>query len=496
MIGRLSVLPVGFLLTACTQPKASVSAPDPTSDRHRQCVAISNVTIIDPLHASVAPNMTVIVAGSRITAVAPAKSLRPPAGCKLVDGTGKYLLSGLWDMHAHLFYTGPNGGRIHRRDVYFPLYVANGVTGLRNMFTTPADLMLVNTWNRDIARRTMIGPHIDPVAVPLDGRPKTYPSMIEVATPTAARDAVDSLLRNGLRTIKIASRLSREAYFAVADEVQRQKAILVGHLPVAVRAAEASDAGQRSIEHFSTFIVACSADEEALMRANQEIEEAYGQGVRVGSRPGEILRQTAQTFSPQKCAALGKQFARNGTWLTPTLVQSLSRLIPPEEALADPRLRYLPPAVALRWRNRFQALRAEGNVAAAPSRPNALHAIVVALRRAGAGILVGTDANWDLPSIFPGFGVHDEMELLVRAGFTPMEALEAATANPARYLNATKSYGSVEAGKIADLLLLNANPLEDIHNTREIRAVVVNGTLLDRSALDRMLSEVEAAVQR
>lgn len=190
------------------------------------------------------------------------------------------------------------------------------------------------------------------------------------------------------------------------------------------------------------------------------------------------------------CRPMFERFAANGTWITPTLAVHRGQH-PPDELAADPRLRFVPPALARRW----AAGRDAGEEAETDRRINRQMARMVGMaQQAGVGILAGTDAS-DEPYVFAGSGLHDELALLVEAGLTPLQALRAATLNPARYLGAADSMGTVAAGRVADLVLLDANPLEDIRNTTRIFAVVHAGRLIDAAERERLLrlAEQEAA---
>jgi Amidohydrolase family len=264
-----------------------------------------------------------------------------------------------------------------------------------------------------------------------------------------------------------------------------------------VTAAEASDAGQKSIEHLANVAVSCSANEESLQKIWREalLQQDNALAIRDLTR---VETQALDSFSPEKCAGLSERFVKNSTWHDPTLVAFRISSIGDDPALlSDPRLRYIPTAIREEWdpekSDLSKALTKDDFVGAKRSFSNML-VEVAAMRRSGVEFLVGTDAP-GVPYCFPGFSVHDEMALFVKAGLTPMEALQAATRNPAKYLGLLDSLGTIEREKIADLVLLDANPLNDIRNTQKISAVIVNGRLLNREVLDDLLAEVEEAAK-
>jgi imidazolonepropionase-like amidohydrolase len=299
-----------------------------------------------------------------------------------------------------------------------------------------------------------------------DGKPPVWPGAIPVASEQEARAAVTSLKQQGADFAKVYSLLGREAYFAIANEARKQKLPFAGHVPSAVSVAEASDAGQRSIEHLHAIALAC---------------------------PARSLAGGLESAGDEAADGLFRRFVQNGTWVVPTNIVEWATV---DGDPADPRLRYIPAVIQRLWIPRTDMLTPgeAGADAALTRRANQKDLeLVAAMHRAGVPLLAGTDtASWN-PYTFPGFSLHDQLALLVQAGLTPMEALQMATLHPARFLGKEKEFGTVRKGRAADLVLLNGNPLQDIRNTRKIHAVVVGGRLLDRAALDQMLAEVEAA---
>jgi hypothetical protein len=267
--------------------------------------------------------------------------------------------------------------------------------------------------------------------------------------------------------------------------------LLAGHVPDSVRAAEASDAGQKSIEHLTGVALGCSAAERKLMD-----EKGKAFAARDRARYARVESRAAETFDANVAAGLFQKFRESGTWQVPTLVElrrnslgDVSAETGQKSATADPRWMYLPLSLRDWWNMSRSAAPSEGGQKLFASELS----LAQAMHRSGVLFMAGTDSP--NPSILPGFSLHEELRLLVSAGFTPMEVLQAATLNPARYLGKAKDLGTIETGKLADLVLLDANPLDDISNTQKIRAVIVNGRYLDRDKLDAMLTAVQAAAQ-
>jgi imidazolonepropionase-like amidohydrolase len=267
-----------------------------------------------------------------------------------------------------------------------------------------------------------------------------------------------------------------------------------GHVSEFVTAAEASDAGQKSIEHLTGVLVACSAKEGELRKENEALLRA--DGFRADTMTLEQSR-ALDSFDAKKAAALFARFKRNVTWMCPTLsVLRAQAFIDDPDFRNDARLKYIQNFLKKQfWEDAygFRGRTAEDNARVRRVFQKQLE-VVGMMRRAGVDFIAGSDtAN---PYVFPGFSLHDELALLVQAGFTPMEALQAATRDPARYLGRLDSVGTIEKGKIADLVLLDANPLAEIGNTRKINAVVVGGKLISRPELDKMLADVASLVSK
>jgi imidazolonepropionase-like amidohydrolase len=395
-----------------------------------QPLAITHVTLIDTVAGRALPEMTVVISGDRITAVGAAKSVKVPRGAQVLDGRGKFLIPGLWDMHAHLFATLPlDPNDPAPRDFFVPLLVSSGITGVRSMWDDPGAIRRLRA-SPGVPRIISCGPIVD--------GPQPYlPGSIACANAQQGRDAVRRLKADGVDFIKVYSWLPRDVYFAIAREARAVGIPFAGHVPNSITLEEASDAGQKSFEH--------------LMGMD--------------------------SVDPQKAPALFAKFVQNGTWQTPTLtaLRGLTFLNNPER-LNDPRISSLPPLIQQYWKSGGAGVRSDEETFQRQL------ALVAAMHRAGVKILAGTDTP--NPFVFPGTSLHDELALLVDAGFTPLQSLQSATIRPAEYLGMTDRLGSVAPGKFADLVLLDADPLTDIANTRRIAAVVLNGKLqhLDSAA--------------
>ena len=479
----IALLLISFALpTAWSQPKLE-----------KNVLAISDVTVIDATGAPAKPNMTVIITGDRITTIAKTGEVAIPKNAQVINGTGKFLIPGLWDMHVHtVFKSLP--------ETYFPMFIANGVTGVRDMAV--GDLGFLKQLRKDINEGRLLGPRIIAGQM-VDGPMPVWPGLpISISTEAEARQAAATVKDRGVDFIKVYSLIPREAYFALADEAKKLGITFAGHVPISVSAFEASDAGQKSIEHMEGILRACSAIEpelrktlEAALKDAKDTDQMRASLVRALN---ETDSKALETYSQEKAAALFARFAANGTWQAPTLVvHRAGAFMDDSNFTNDPRLKYVRRDIRDSWKNQDD-FRLRNRTAESSARQRMLFQkkleLILAMHRAGVKMLAATDALvW---YVFPGFSLHDELELFVKAGLNPMEALQTATRNPAICLGLIDMVGTVEMGKKADLVLLEANPLENISNTKRISAVIVGGRLIPRVSLDKMLMDAEAAASK
>lgn len=452
-------------------------------------LAISDVTIIDATGAPAKPNMTVIITADRITEIGKTGEVAIPKNAQVVDGKGKFLIPGLWDMHVHTAL-----GELP--ETYFPMFIANGVTGVRDM---AVDLGLFKQLRKAISEGRLVGPRIIGGQM-VDGPLPVWPGHpISISDEASARKTAASVKDNGADFIKVYSLIPRQAYFALADEAKKRGITFAGHVPVSVSAFEASDAGQKSIEHLDGILRACSAIEPELMKSIEDAIKDAKDSSQIKLSIVRALNQTEsralETYSQEKAAALFARFAANGTWQAPTLVVArAAAFMNDSDFTNDPRLKYVNPDIRNSWKNQNDFRLKETSKYFNKTQFQKRLELVMAMHRAGVKMLAATDSLiW---YVLPGFSLHDELELFVKAGLTPMEALQTATRNPANYLGLIDTVGTVETGKKADLVLLEANPLENISNTKRISAVVVEGRLFPKVSLDKMLTDAERAANR
>lgn len=482
---QLATLGRRWLLALCAaQLAVTASASNPVPE----AIALLRVTVIDTTGAPPRADQAVLLTNGRITAIGQASQVALPHGVRVVDGAGLFVIPGLWDMHVHVL-------RRERHVPYFPLLVAYGVTGVRDM-GGDYRFEALRRLRAEVESGARVGPQFVAAGPFVDGPYPSLPTLSRVVANAAqARATVDELRGEGADFIKVYNRLPRDAYFALADEARRTGIPFAGHVPFSVSAREAAEAGQKSIEHLFNVAFACSSREDEWMQAKAEALAADESGKRQSLRRA-YLQGVLDSFNPARCAALYQTFVTHHTWQVPTLVQRRAFAGVDAPALSAAELAYVPRSQRLAWNpqqdRRLQEREKEDREIERRSWQRD-RSLIGPMRAAGVRFLAGTDAGD--PYAVPGASLHEELAALVDAGLTPMEALQAATRNPAQYLDREPDFGTIETGKRADLVLLRANPLEDIRNTRQIAAVVLHGRWLDRTTLDALLAQARVAAQ-
>lgn len=435
-------------------------------------VAITEVAIVDVEHGRATGPRTVLIGADRIVAISAPGEARIPAGMVRVDGRGKFLIPGLVDAHVHLFNLAS-----HRPPAEWslPLYVAQGVTAVREMSTDADGIETIRRWRREADRGERIAPRILAAGIAVSGH-----------SPEEAAHDAEAAIDAGADFVKVFSEVPAAHWQAILEVARRRSKPVAGHVPAGVTLRAAAAAGQRSDEHLMQAYEACSSIEQPL------IDERRG----LGGKALAALRDAQEAraldaFDPHACARTGQTLAKTGQVQVPTLVIPHMEAGRPRAAPdVDPRWRYLRADERVRWRRGLADLDAKAD-AQAEKRWLVSRRIVSALHDAGVAILAGTDAP--MPYIYPGFALHEELALLVESGLTPSEALNAATLAPARFFGLDATTGSVDVGKAADLVLLDADPLLDIRNTRRIDAVLLGERLLRRADLDALLESIADA---
>jgi hypothetical protein len=424
--------------------------------------AIRDVTVIDGTGAAPAPHSTIVLSGERIVEIGPAAKVRVARNARVIEGRGRYAIPGLWDMHVHLWY----------EQNQLPVYVANGVTGVRDM---GSDYGRTCAWRRDVEAGKAIGPHVVTSGPPVAGHlpeDRKLPALVAI-TPEDARRTFDKLDEMDVDFVKVLSDLPRDAYVALAERARKWRVAFAGHVPDAVTAWEAIDARQASMEHLFGVFLACSSEE---------------QEIRAGKKP---RTDVLETFDEQKARELFRRSALYETRQAPTLtLWERMAHIDTEHRVRDPRLKYVPPAVRASWPKPADELDAGKPEQAAylERQYNLAFRIVKMMQENGVEILAGTDTGD--PYTIPGVTLQHELELLVKAGLTPMQALQTATVIPAKFLGWDEAVGTLKKNMVGDIVLLDADPLAEIRNVSKISGVAIRGRYLAKPQLTAILNGV------
>ncbi len=445
---------------------------------------LHDINVVDVNKGTILSNQVVIIEGDRIREILALNKYRKAEKDSIISLKGKFLLPGLWDMHTHVW----------KAEFFFPLFLANGVTGFRDMF---GNVQQLQSWRKAIADGNKSYPDFYFSGPIVDGPKPIWPGSIEVTNPDQGKRAVDSI-KNILKTdfVKVYALLPRKSYLAIAEECKKLKFDFAGHVPNMVTALEAANAGQKSQEHL-TGILEIASDSSDLYykvvraQGGDTIEKLLDKDTFLLNRL-ERRKMLVRTFNIEKLKSVAKELAAKNTWICPTIVVNYSIANLDDSLMAaDSRMKYISSFMRSFWDPkqdfRFKSATKEYFKVGRMEFEKKMQCIPI-LHAAGVKLLAGTDTP--NPYCFPGFSLHDELEWFVKAGLSPADALRTATINPAIYFSQEKNFGTVDIGKIASLVILDKNPLEDIRNTTSVQMVILRGTIMDRKKLDEMLDKV------
>ncbi len=394
----------------------------------------------------------------------------------VIDGEGRFLIPGLWDMHVHYNWNALVSTR---------LLLANGITGVREMWGV---MGIINNMRDLAARGEMLLPEIYSAGAIIDGPKPIWQGSAAVGSPEEGKDVVRQQVKGGVDFIKVYNLLSKDTYKAIAEEANVQGIPFAGHVPDEVTLYEAIALGQQSVEHMIQVLDMCTNDPDRL----KELTDSTSR-----YDPSRI-RYLVNSFNEERFDSLANVLAESNTWMCPTLtvLRAIGRL---NDSLfmRDDRLKYLPDFMTRSWNPRedFRFSLAGEEYYRAMRETYELHiGLVGKLHDAGVKLLAGTD--FPNPYCYPGFSLHDELELMVEAGLSPLAALQTATLNPALFMGKEELFGTVAEGKVANLLLLRGNPLERIQYSREIESVILRGQILAKEELGEMLEKALEVANR
>lgn len=476
--GILELLVLSVLLTACAGEDLDQAATDEAS------IVIRNAHVVDVENGVLLENHTVTIRDGRIARVEPDREVGdPPTGAMVIDATDRYLIPGLWDMHVHF-----RGGEelVEENRALLPLYIANGVTTVRDAGGDITEDIL--QWRLQIDEGRQVGPRILTSGPKLDGPTGGWDGSIRLSSPDEVPSAIDALEDMGVDYVKIYDgTLGGDVYLAILEETERRGLVVTGHMPMTVGFRDAVSKGLDGTEHLYYAFKGSAANEDSVTAA---VLSRQGTSEAMGFR--QTLNLLRAGFDDGTARETYRLMAERGTVAIPTLhIGAVLAVVDSTDHSMDPELQYIHPNIEATY-----ARRVEGARRASPeARAERLDLQEVFIRMArqmhqsGVTLLAGSDAGPFNSFVYPGFSLHSELEWLVRVGLTPAEALRAATQLPAEFMRRGHEFGQVREGFRADLVLLDANPLQDIGNTRRIETVFVGGErVFQRTDLDALLA--------
>lgn len=455
------------------------------SSDNESVYVFENVNVIDAVDG-LRTAQSVVVRGNEIVEVGENGEISEPSGATVIDGSGKYMIPGLWEAHGHLSNTEA------MRKTMFPLLIVNGITYFRDTSATLESILPIRQ-NAEEASEYGMAPRVFITGPHIDGAQTSWNSSVSVTSVDQVEPVLDTLFNVEIDEIKIYDLLSPEIFFEVLSIANSEGYNVSAHVPLAMDVVEASNAGLDAMEHMSNLEFSLSSEWEALLQERQQMiaegTEKEGRELRADIYEAQRLH-AIQTQDEERREEVFNVLAENNTWQVPTL--SLTSMAKHQLYARDDwqeTFKYLPESVRTEWEENARSMSEQSPTETELAHANWAYDVIPLLAEAGVGIMAGTDMPLVMQT--PGFVLHEELSLLVRSGLTPMQAIEAATLRPAQYFGLENQQGAIAEGMLADLVLLNANPLDDITNTQEINAVMRDGHLHTRADLDEILAQLE-----
>ncbi|MGZ5221017.1 MAG: amidohydrolase family protein [Chitinophagaceae bacterium] len=443
-------------------------------------ILIENINVVDVETGNIITNQDVVITANKITNVT--DHGRSDIQAKtVIDGSNQYLIPGLWDMHVHMMQE-------QWYQSQMPLLRANGITGFREMWGDPTIASYVKSQIQKDSLpffRFVAPGHI------LDGKKPFWENSTAVATAAAGRNIVDSLLIIQADFIKVYSFLEPDVFYAIAKRSKEKNLPFAGHVPHTVWLTDASEAGMASTEHLYGFLTEACSDSDSAMALMKLSVSAFENGNKEERKRINHLFHSLvlHNISEEKLKAIAQKLRKNNTHIVPTLVTLRGMYFTDDTSFTnDPRLKYMSKETLDYWKEQTTndlKNNTETDWQNKRKRWQIEQQIMRILIAEKVPIMAGTDS--DNPFAFPGFSLHDEMALYVEFGMKPIEALRSATIIPVKYLKMTDSLGTIAEGKLADLVILEANPLESIKNTTKINTVIANGRVYNKSYIGSII---------
>lgn len=477
---HMKFLPALALLLSCVFLAGCSATQETTYD-----LIITNANVVDVTSGKVLPGKTLAIKEGIIQDIVDAASAKRFKATATIDAQGQYIIPGLWDNHIHL-----RGGEALEEENknLLPLFIANGVTTVRD---AGGDLYpAIRQWQEQIAAGKLVGPRIISAGPKLDGPDATWEGSIEVATVEQVPAALDSLQRLGVDFVKIYdSTISGDVFLAIVKEAEARDMLVAGHMPFTVSLGDAIGSGLDITEHLYYAFKAGSPQEDSIttaVRTSQQTDQPIGFYT--------LLRSLHDSYDPATAKRFFQRMAKANTAVVPTLhISRVLNNLQQDDHSKDIYLAYIGDGIEETYARRVNSAMAQPAEAVQFMRSlNAkFHSMIPAMQAAGVTILAGSDAGAYNSYTYPGESLHKELELLVEAGLTPAQALQTATINGAKIMGKSEKYGTVEKGKVADLVLLDQNPLENISHTQGIHTVIFGGKVYMAKDLQQMLDAVK-----
>lgn len=450
-------------------------------------LVVRNATVVNTRDGSLRYGQTIVIADGKILKISSNTSIRAGRTSQTIDATGKYVVPGYLDMHTHALDS------IDMQPANWPMMIASGITGIREAGGVPNATVRAKLLNADSAAGHIDAPEV--LMTPGD-------ALSGMTSAAQAIHAVQQRKAQGADFIKVTS-ASREVMVATLSEAKAQGLTVAGHLTPALSAMESSQAGMRSIEHLGSSmgtLLDCSTDEAAIRQALLK-----GPGLTPPAIPSfsanaanaVLFQRVLDTYSEEKCQALAHVFVRNETWHVPTLIRVRTLLISDDPAYSsDPGAVYVDKGLLTSWQQgaqRFSTSLSAAERATFRQYYEQQKVLTKLLKQAGVKMLTGSDVSRISIWLVPGLSLHQDFHELASAGLTPLEVLQMTTLHGAEFLHREATMGTVDEGKRADLVLLDANPLVDVTNLSKIAAVILKGRFFSYDMLEKMKRDVARA---
>ncbi|MBC9796262.1 amidohydrolase family protein [Sinomicrobium weinanense] len=441
-------------------------------------IVIKDASIINTRTGEVTEGQSIGITGDTIKKIASSETAGKWKAAQTVNAGGKYVIPGLWDMHMHF---GGGDTLVAENKNLLPLYIANGVTTIRDCAADISPAVL--KWKKQVEEGTLAGPSIFTAGPKLEGKNSIWPGDLEIENEEELEKALDSLDKLQVDFVKITDNaLSPELFMKSVKEATKRGYRTSGHIPFALTIKEVSDAGLSSVEHMGYMLKAASAKEEEIVSKVKEGTLDYGAAQSLLS----------ESFDVEAAVEKYKKLDANGTVVLPTLIGSkIISYLDQDDHLSDPELSYIGPGLikTYEWRIDRASKASKEDIEARHKRFEKLLSLIPIIQKSGMNIVAGTDAGFLNSYIYPGFALHEELEIYVDGGLTPLEALQTSVVNGPEFFDLSDYYGSIAEGKVADILLLNTNPVEDIKATRDIHTLIKKNKVYSKTDLDQLLEE-------